>query len=166
MKFTKKALKDMRERQAMFMESQFEHKKITAEDVMIRPIFLYLEDDIETILEKLQSEEINYCIVVDEEKHFIGEISDEMLLKIIAHTSANEPLVKILDIWYKRGINYTHTRDYVKKHKNTVTVDTPLYDIMKLIDKKWFQFIPVVDKEKQVIWVITPSSILRFVLEL
>lgn len=165
MEFTKKAFKDLRERQAIFMDSQFEHKKITAEDVMIRPIFLYLEDDIEAILEKLQSEEINYCIVVDEEKHFIGEISDEMLLKIIAHTSVNEPLVKILDIWYKRGINYTHTRDYVKKHKNIITKETPLYEIMKLIDKKWFQFIPVVDEEKKVIWLITPSSILRFVLE-
>ena len=98
MEFTKKAFKGLRERQAMLMESQFERKKFTAEDVMIRPIFLYLEDDIETILEKLQSEEINYCVVVDEENHFIGEISDEMLLKIIANISVNEPLVKILDI--------------------------------------------------------------------
>jgi predicted transcriptional regulator len=94
----KRGQKGLRERQAMLMESQFERKKFTAEDVMIRPIFLYLEDDIETILEKLQSEEINYCVVVDEENHFIGEISDEMLLKIIANTSVNEPLVKILDI--------------------------------------------------------------------
>lgn len=166
MEFTKKAFKGLRERQAMLMESQFERKKFTAEDVMIRPIFLYLEDDIETILEKLQSEEINYCVVVDEENHFIGEISDEMLLKIIANTSVNEPLVKILDIWYKRSINYTHTRDYVKKHKNIITKETSLYEIMKLIDKKWFQFIPVVDEEKKVIWLITPSSILKFVLEI
>lgn len=136
MEFTKKAFKGLRERQAMLMESQFERKKFTAEDVMIRPIFLYLEDDIETILEKLQSEEINYCVVVDEENHFIGEISDEMLLKIIANTSVNEPLVKILDIGYRRGINYTHTRNYVKKHKNIITKETSLYEIMKLIDKK------------------------------
>lgn len=98
MEFTKKAFRDLRERQTMFIESKFEHKKVTAEDVMIKPIFLYLEDNIETILEKLKSEEINYCMVVNEEKHFIGEISDEMLLKIIAHTSVNEPLVKLLDI--------------------------------------------------------------------
>jgi len=67
----KRGQKGLRERQAMLMESQFERKKFTAEDVMIRPIFLYLEDDIETILEKLQSEEINYCVVVDEEAPFL-----------------------------------------------------------------------------------------------
>ena len=89
-------LKYLVERQAMFIDSEFEHERIVAQDIMIKPILLYLEDDIEDILEKLQSEEINYCIVVDKNKHFVGDISDEMLLKIIAHTSINEPLVKVL----------------------------------------------------------------------
>jgi predicted transcriptional regulator len=131
---------------------------------MIKPIFLSLNDDIDQILWKLQSENINYCVVVDDKQHFIGEISDDILLKIIAHTSINEPLVKILDIWYRRGINFTHSKDYVKRHKNIVEEHTPIFDIMQLIDKKNIQFIPVINWQKQVVWVITPSSILKFVL--
>lgn len=163
MELNKKWLKTLRQQQSFLFEWKLGNKKIIASELMIQPIYLRLNDTIEVILNKLQSEEINYCIVVDDDRKFIWGITDEMLLKIIAHTSINEPLVKILDIWYKRGINYTHAKDYVKKHKNTVTAQTPLYDIMKLIDKKWFQFIPVVDEEKKVIWLITPSSVLRFI---
>lgn len=164
MAISKKAFATLRKKQAMLLEFPFNRKKTTAEDVMISPILLHLEDTIETILTKLQSEEINYCVVVDEDNHFIGEISDDMLLKIIAHASIQEPLVKTLDIGYKRGINYTRTKDYVKKHTYIITKDTPLYEIMKLIDTKWLQFIPVVDQTKKVVWLITPSSILKFVL--
>lgn len=160
----KKWLKKLRTKQALLLEGQFEHGKVFAKDVMINPTFLHLDDNIEIILEKLKSEEINYCIVVDNYKKFIWEVTDEMLLKIIAHTSSNEPLCEILDIGYKRWINYTNTKDYVKKHKNIVTEWTTLFEIMKLIDKKGFQFIPVVDDEKKIIWVITPSSIIKFII--
>lgn len=86
----KRGQKGLRERQAMLMESQFERKKFTAEDVMIRPIFLYLEDDIETILEKLQSEEINYCVVVDEEAPFyFNLIFLEKEMEILYHININ-----------------------------------------------------------------------------
>lgn len=155
----------LRAKQALFLHDETWSDKIVAKDVMIKPIFLFLDDDIDQVLWKLQSESINYCVVVDQNYHFIGEISDDILLKIIAHTSINEPLVKILDIWYRRWINFTHTKDYVKKHKNIVEEQTPIYEIMKLIDKKHIQFIPVIDEEKKVIWLITPSSILRFILE-
>ncbi len=166
MEINKKTIKKLREKQAFFLyELNGKQKRITAKDVMIRPIFLELEDTVETILEKLQSEEINYCVVVDEDKKFIWEITDEMLLKMIAKTSVKEPLVKFLDIWYKRGINYTHTKDFVKKHKKTIKKETPLFEIMNLINKKWYQFIPVTNEEKKVIWLITPSSILKFVLK-
>lgn len=165
MEINKQSIKKLREKQAFFLyELNGKQKRITAKDVMITPIFLELEDTVETILEKLQSEEINYCVVVDKDKKFVWEITDEMLLKIIAKTSVKEPLVKFLDIWYKRGINYTHTKDFVKKHKKTIKKETPLFEIMNLINKKWYQFIPVTNEEKKVIWLITPSSILKFVL--
>lgn len=164
MKTDPKLLENQREKQALLFKDQIHNQRIIAKDIMIQPVILYLDDTIETILEKLQSEEVNHCIVIGENKKFIWEVTDEMLLKIIAHHSVHEPLVKILDIGYKRGINYTHTRDYVKKHKNTVLESTPLFDIMKLIDKKWFQFIPVVDGNKNVVGLITPSCILRFIL--
>ncbi len=157
-------LKNIRRKKAFWLKGKFEHNKILAEDVMTRPIFLYIDDTIETILGKLQTEEVDYCIVVDENKKFVWEVTDEMLLKIIAHAAVNEPLVEILDIGYKRWINHTQTKDYIRKHKNTVYSETPFFDIMKLIDKKWFQYIPVIDKDKKVIGVITPSSILRFIL--
>lgn len=155
----------IREKEAKVIKPQIDFKEIKAKDVMIKPIFLYEKDKIETITNKLKSEEANYCIVVDKNKNFLWEITIENLIKIIAHSSINEPLVEILDIWYKRGINHTSTINYIKKHKNTVKENARLFDILKLIDKKGFQYIPVLDKKNKVIWLITASSILRFIIK-
>jgi len=165
MKPSKKNLANLRWEQAISLKKHLgDHERILAKDLMIQPIFLYENDDIDTILWKLQMEDVNCCIVVDEHRKFVWELTDEILLKIIARTSVNEPLVKILDVGYKRWINYTHAKDYVHKHKHFVYETTPLFEIMKFIDKKWFQYIPVLDREKSVVWLITPSSVLRFLL--
>ena len=157
-------LKKLRTEEAVIMKKQLNCHETTACDVMIKPIFLYENDDIETITNKLKKENNNYCIVIDENNKFLWEVTVESLIKIIAHSSINEPLVKILDIGYKRWINFTSTKDYIKIHKNTVHKDANLLKIMKLIDKEGFQYIPVIDKEKKVVGIITPSSILRFVI--
>lgn len=164
MNLTKKKFRNIRKDQAIFIEWEYWHKTIIAKDIMIKATYLHLDDEIETILKKLKSEAINYCVVLDDDWKFIGEITDEILLKIIAHTSMQEPLVKMLDIWYKRWVNYTKAKDYVKKHSNTVKENTPLYEIMKLIDKKWFQFVPVIDEDEKVVGMISPSSIINFIL--
>ncbi|AHB41003.1 hypothetical protein P148_SR1C00001G0196 [candidate division SR1 bacterium RAAC1_SR1_1] len=161
----KDPFKPLRAKESYFMKKFADYPQITAKDIMIKPIFLYEDDDIETILGKLKAEDINYCIVVDKENKFLGEIKDEDIIKIIAHSSVNEPLVEILDIGYKRSINYTSTKDYLKKYDNIVQEDTRLFDIMKIIDKKGYHYIPVINIEKKVVGLITPSSILRFIVK-
>ncbi len=156
--------KKLRATDASLMKDQINYHETVAKDVMITPIFLYENDNISTIADKLKQEDTNYCIVIDKNKKFLWEITISSLIKIIAHSSIDEPLVKILDIWYRRWINFTSTKNYIKKHKNIIKKDTPLLKIMKLIDKKWFQYIPVVDDNKKVVGLITPSSILRFVI--
>jgi len=45
--------------------------QLTAKDSMINPVFLQKDDNINQILKKLKNEDINTCIVIDENKKFI-----------------------------------------------------------------------------------------------
>jgi osmoprotectant transport system ATP-binding protein len=151
----------LREEEAEYIEETMPHKKIKVKDAMIKPIILHQDDEIETIIKKLKNEKHNYCIVVDDNENFLGEISIEKLIKLIAHNSINEPLVKILDIGFKRKINYTTAKDHIKKHKNFVYEDNSILDVLKLIDKRNSKYIPVLNNEKKVVGLITPSSLLN-----
>lgn len=150
----------MREEQAEYIESKLHHKQIKAKDAMIKPIILYEDDEIEKIIKKLKSEDTNYVIVLDKNDNFIGEISIEKLIKIIAHSSLNEPLVKILDVGYHRAINYTTAKDHIIKHNNIVNENDSILKVLELIDKEGFNYIPVSNNENKIIGLITPSSLL------
>ena len=73
-----------------------------AKDAMIKPVFLFPEDNAKTIMKKLKKEGTNACIVVTKEKKFIGEIGVEDLIKLFLHQVKYEPLVQVLNIGYKR----------------------------------------------------------------
>lgn len=164
MKISLKWIKNIIKKQAKDISWDIKRKKVTAEDVMTEIQIINENDDINNIIKKLQREDINYCAVIDNNKKFLGEISDEILIKIIAKWALQEPLVEILDIWYKRSINYTKAKDYIQKRKNTITPKTTLFEIMQMIYKKWFQYLPVIENQK-VIGMVTSSSIMKYLLK-
>jgi len=154
-------IKRLREEQAEYLDEQFSHKKLTAKDAMIKPIFLHRDDEIQIIIKKLQDEEHNYCIVVDEQKHFVGEISVDKLIKLIAHTSLKEPLVEILDIGFKRGINFTTAKDHLVKHKNFVYEYDSILEVLKIVDNNKSNYVPVLNDSQEVVGIVSPSSLLN-----
>jgi CBS domain-containing protein len=142
-------------------EIKKEIKNKTAQEAMVKPVYLYPEDNAKTIIKKLKKESTNVCIVVTKEKKFLGEIGVEDLIKLFLHQVKYEPLVKMLNIGYRREFLYKPAKDLINKHKSTVKIDDPINKVIKLIYKEGFNYVPVLDKDKKVVGVITPSSLIN-----
>jgi CBS domain-containing protein len=131
-------------------------------DVMIQPVLLHPDDDADTIMKKLKKEDTNVCIVVTKENKFIGEIGVEDLIKFFLHQVKYEPLAQTLNVGYKREFLYKSAKDLINKHKSTVKIDDSINKVIELIYKEGFNYIPVLDKNKKVLGVVTPSSLISF----
>jgi len=133
-----------------------------AKDAMVKPVYLYPDDDAERIMKKLKREDTNVCIVITKEKKFVGEIGVEDLMKLFLHQVKYEPLVQILNIGYRREFLYKPAKKLINKHKSTVKLNDPINKVIKLIYKEGFNYIPVLDENKKVVGVVTPSSLINF----
>lgn len=120
------------------------------------------DDETEIILKKSRKESIDECIVVDDKGRFFGEVDDEDIIKLFLHQAKFEPLIQILNGSYRREFLYLKTKDLVNKHKNTVKLDTPINKVIKIMYKERFNYFPVIDKDKRVLGVITPSRVINF----
>ncbi|MCK5107344.1 MAG: CBS domain-containing protein [Nanoarchaeota archaeon] len=157
-----KTMNSLRKNEAIhFLEEENETKKLCAKDAMIKPILLSPEDNTEKILKKLKKEHINACIVVTKEKKFIGEITNNDIIKLFLQQVKCEPLVKILNHGYRREFLYKTAKEMINKHKSFVKTDTSINNIIKLMWKEEFEYIPVLNKKDQVVGVITPSSLIN-----
>ena len=150
-----------REEQAELLSQEYEIKKLTAKDAMIKPVFLFPYKSSKDILKKLKKEHVNACIVVNKEKKFIGEISDNDIIKLFLQQSKFEPLVKILNRGYRREFIYKKAKDMVNKHKSFAKLDTPINKVIELMHKRGFEYVPVLDKNEKVVGVVTPSSLIN-----
>jgi osmoprotectant transport system ATP-binding protein len=123
-------------------------------------VLVYEDDTGDEILKKLKKEETNVCIVVTKDKKFVGEISDEDLIRLFRIQVMNEPLTEVLQTGYRREFVHKRAVQLINKHKSTITQDTPINKVIELIHKEKFQYLPVLDKDKKVLGVVTPSSVL------
>lgn len=152
-------IKGKRKEQAHSIKNELA-RNITIKQAMIKPVFVYNDDDSAKIIKKLKREDTNVCVVITRDKKFVGEISDEDLIKLFLHQVRYEPLTKILNIGYKREFQYKKAQELINKHKSTIHTDTPINKVIELVYKEGFRYIPVLDKNDKVIGVVTPSSIL------
>lgn len=157
--------KKMRKEEAEYFAEEGEVKMLKAKDAMISPVLLYSDDECATIIKKLKREDTNVCIVIDKDKKFVGEISDNDLIKLFLQQVKYEPLVQTLNIGYRREFLYKSAKEMINKHKATVKADTPINKVIELIYKDGFNYIPVLDDKKRVIGVITPSSVIELLKE-
>ncbi|MBW2966590.1 CBS domain-containing protein [Candidatus Woesearchaeota archaeon] len=157
---SKNFLKKFREEEATFISETENIRKLTAKNAMIKPVFVHPDDDADKIMKKLKREDTNVCIVVTKDKIFVGEISNEDLIKLFLHQIRYEPLTKVLNVGYKRKFLYKKAKELINKHKSTVDYNTSINKVIELVYKEGFHYIPVLDKNKKVIGVVTPSSIL------
>jgi len=153
-------LKKLREGEAIVISETENIKKLTAKDAMIKPEFLYQEDDADKIIKKLKREDTNVCIVVTKDKRSVGEISDEDIIKLFLHQVKYEPLTEILDRGYRREVLYKHTKELINKHKSIVKLNAHINKVIALVYKEDFHYVPVLDKNQKVVGVVTPSSLI------
>jgi len=132
-----------------------------ARDAMIKPVFLFPEDNTKQIMNKLRREKNNVCIVISKDKEFIGEIGENDLIKLFLDQVKSEPLVQFVNIGYRREFLYKKARELINKHKSTVHINDPINKVIKLIYKEGFSYIPVLNDNKKVVGVITPSSLIN-----
>lgn len=151
----------LREEQAKSMFSDENIPGLFAKDAMIKPVLIYLDDGVDKILKKLRREDINACIVVDKNKKFVGEISDNDLLKLFLQQVKYEPLVQLLNHGYRRGFLYKTAKDLLNEHKFFVRKETPINEVIELFFKEDFQYIPVLNDKDEVVGVVTPSSLIN-----
>jgi CBS domain-containing protein len=154
-------LDNPRKEQAELLSQKYENKKLTAKDAMIKPVFLFPEESSEAILKKLKKEHVNACIVVSKERKFIGEISDNDIIRLFLQQTKFEPLVKILNRGYRRDFIYKKAKDMINKHKSFAKLDTPINKVIELVHKRGFEYVPVLDKNERVVGVVTPSSLIK-----
>ncbi len=153
-------LKRLRMEDARVIDAVEDLTRLTAKDAMIKPVFLDPEDGGEKIIKKLKSERIEVCIVVTKEKKFVGEISDKDLIRLFLIQVENEPLTEVLGVGYNRELKHLKAKDLINEHESTVDLDTPINEVVKLVYKEGFEYIPVLDKKGRVKGVVTPSSLL------
>lgn len=158
----KKSLKKIREDEAELLDDVEEIPKFFAKDVMIKPVFLRKDDKTEVILDKLRKENINECIVIDEKGKFYGEINTEDIIKLFLSQVESEPLVKILNVGYRREFLYLKAKEIVNKQKNVAKTNTPINKVIELLYEENSSYLPVVDENKKVVGVVTPSSMINF----
>lgn len=139
-------------------------KKLCAKDAMIKPIFILENENSESILKKLRKEHINACIVVDKNKKFIGEISDNDIIKLFLQQTKFEPLTKILNRGYRREFIYKKASDIANKHNLLANLETPINKVVELISNKNSEYVPILDKNNKVVGVVTPSSLINLLL--
>ena len=156
----KDSLKKFREEQSKTLFETENIRKLIAKDAMIKPVFVHQDDDADKIIKKLKREDTNVCIVVTKDKRFVGEINDEDIIKLFLYQVKYEPLTKILNRGYRRQFLYKEAKELINKHKSTVNLDTPINKVIELVYKEGFQYIPVLDKNKKVIGVVTPSTLI------
>jgi CBS domain-containing protein len=156
----KNSVKKLRQEEVIFLSETENIRKLFAKDAMIEPVLVYQDDDADRIIKKLKREDTNVCIVITKNKKFVGEISNEDLIKLFLHQVKYEPLIKLLNVGYRREFLYKKAKELINKHKSTVYLDTPINKVIECVYKEGFQYIPVLDKNQKVMGVVTPSSIL------
>lgn len=135
--------------------------QLTAKDAMIAPVFLKESDNVDTILKKLRHEHIYTCIVVNQKKRFVWEISWETIISLFLQQLHKEPMIKYLTRGYKKWFLYKTAKELCHKHKSIVHLDTNINTVIKYIYTEWFTYIPVVNEQKEVVGVVTASSLIN-----
>lgn len=146
----------LRSKQAETMGS----RSLFAEDAMISPSLVCSEASSDKVLQLLKKKHINTCIVVNREKKLLGKINERDIIKLFLEQVKNEPIVRILNRGYRRKFSYLCAKDIMKKNKKSVNKKTPINNVIEIIQKEDFDYIPVLDDEK-VAGVITPSSLIN-----
>jgi len=135
-------------------------RKLCAKDAMIKPFFLYPDESAKSVLKKLRKEHVNSCLVVTKDKKFVGKIGDNDIIRLFLQQVRYEPLVQELHHGYRRKFVYKTAKDMINKNTLVAQVNTPINEVIEMLFKEDFEYLPVINSKEKVVGVITPSSLI------
>lgn len=157
----KRAASLLRLRQAMKEPMLKASRKLNAKDAIVRAALVSGQERPESILKKLKKQHISSCFVVDKDKRLLGQISEKDIIRLFLMQVKKEPLVKKLNLGYRREFLHMHAKDLVKRKGDHVLIDTPINKVIRKLALEHDDCVAVLDHEKRVVGAITPSSIIR-----
>ncbi len=120
-----------------------------ARDIMTTELILgHPQMTIEDAIKTLVNNRITGMPVVDDQRRIVGIVSEYDIIKSIESTENAKPL----DL--ERRIEFSHK-------VSSVTEETPLPDILKLFVERKIRRLPVINKDNQLVGIITRRDIMR-----
>lgn len=157
-------LKTLRKKETELLEENPDLKKLYAKDAMIKPLSIQEDTETKEILKKLKKEDKNGCVVLSKEKKYLGEITTKEIIQLFKEQVENEPLVEDLNIGYNRTFMYKTAKQILKKEKRFVSKETPINEVIKIITAAKSEYLPVLNEAKKVVGAITPSSLIKLLM--
>jgi len=144
---------------------------VKVKDLMRSPAITVGEDeDLSWAIVKLTNHGISHLVAVDQSDRVTGILSHKYIYrtqsprKIIGQESLYTPDM-ILDgdsYYYKESLDKYYIRQVMKKHPPTIRPGQPVVDAIKVMAERKLGCIPVVDKEKHPIGIITEREIIEY----
>lgn len=145
----------------------------TVQDIMIeQPICLGAKDNLATAIEVIQTKEIRHVLIIDEQKTFVGLVSDRNILRSLPfagrrpprppkkfreHLFATTPHAKIPELPLESIM--------VPKPKVLhVPPGFSVFDAADIIHKKIISCLPVVDEQEKLRGIVTTTDLMRALL--
>lgn len=115
-----------------------------AKDVMIDPVFIEKDADVEEAAEKLKTAE-NTLIVQNEDDDFIGEVHEHDLMNVLIPEKRldEEKVIGILGLSFNKSYVAEKVEDLMTHHEVTVDPDEEIGEIAFLMDRENVSAIPV-----------------------
>ena len=124
--------------------------KFRAKDIMTTSVItIGPEATIDKAFGLLLRHHISGLLVVDEDKHLRGIISELDLLRLLYDTQAKQDSVG----------------QYCSREVISVRVDDPLHEVTEIFLENTFRRVPVLDDEERVVGVISRRDLVRYIHE-
>jgi acetoin utilization protein AcuB len=155
-------------------DSSFKHvfASMKIKDIMQTNVVTVREDDdVSEAQEKLTDHHISHLLVIDNDKKFVGLVSQKYLYKmqsprkIVKEEMDYDPNILIDgDSFYtKETLNSYILRNIMNRHVFTLTKDNSVLDALTYMDKNRVSCIPIVDKNKTIQGVLTDRDLIHYI---
>lgn len=134
-------------------------KNVPLKEVMVSPVVtVHRKDPFSAVEEKFRRKGIRHLPVIDDDGVLVGLVTQRDLYRTISpHVTDEGP-------YYDPEIlNHFVLRHVMTKDPVTLAPEDPMSKAIEIMTRRKFSCIPVVDRNKKVVGIVTEIDVLRFV---
>jgi CBS domain-containing protein len=131
-----------------------------AKDVMVDPVFISKDADVEEAAEKLKDAE--NTLIVKEDDKFAGEVHEHDLMNVLIPEKRldEEKVIGILGLSFNKSYVAEKVEDLMTHHEVTVGPDEEIGEIAFLMDREDVSAIPVKEND-EIIGVVHENQLVK-----